>query len=849
MFTWVPFYRELAGAVLQRRDDQAQLIQVLRDIKAQEDAKGARFPMISLNDKDTQDNLVPLSGIDPFTFFSSFNRGIANDNRKIICEHLKKRFTLTAEVPDDFMGIPTAHAINSWFFAFIKDGRKPDAIDLLWNIAEISYNGGPENLNEPLFSQCVSVAGRVMLSMGLFWINPQQYLALDKRILAYAKDNGVKLPSKTLESYQEFVQGMREKFSIEHPQISFDAWRHATDQSETVKKYWAGGHFWGDGGAQKERFLKNNEWQMGFKPEENDKNAQRCRQLFAQIQVGDEFAIKGAGGGRITIHYIGRVKHIDKGNNLLKLDRLERRLYQGKIPEGKDYSVWPTTLLQVTQPEVIELIFNQLEDENDEESAKHIKKIEFTLPPQASPLNQILYGPPGTGKTFSTIQRAVQIIEPDFAGDFKVRFDELMDEGRIAFVTFHQSFSYEDFIEGIRPSLEGDGTARYELRDGVLKEIALHALSDCLETARPGESTFDDLWDAFVEKVESDPNWLLPGLSTSQYKISFTAKGNVIGDNVKGHAQQPYNASREKVEMVWEKLRNSQQKATHNVLMQIIGKGTHTNLIGAIVEELKSLKPNAPRSTSEKPSPEAVITFLKGSKEYRLKSELSQAPRYVLVIDEINRGNISKILGELITLLEDDKRLPGENSLKVTLPYSGEKFALPANLHILGTMNTADKSLALVDVALRRRFVFKELAPDFSVCTELSNDGRTVLDELNNRITLRKDREHRIGHAYFVNLENKGGFDEVFRYRVIPLLQEYFFNDWDGLRFVLGESGKGRFVRELVNKTGAREARNRWQWWFDENPAAKGDCLSWLLANYRQSTAQQSEETLEAADA
>jgi 5-methylcytosine-specific restriction protein B len=208
----------------------------------------------------------------------------------------------------------------------------------------------------------------------------------------------------------------------------------------------------------------------------------------------------------------------------------------------------------------------------------------------------------------------------------------------------------------------------------------------------------------------------------------------------------------------------------------------------------------------------------------------------VLIVDEINRGNISKILGELITLLEDDKRLGADNALTVTLPYSGEAFALPPNLFLLGTMNTADKSLALLDVALRRRFEFEEMPPRFEVCRDLSPAMLQVLEELNRRLTLARDREHRIGHAYFARVSTPEAFNHVFERKIVPLLQEFFLNDWDGLRAVLGESkaSSSRFIRPLSGDDGAR-ARTRWQWWTDEahdKNVPAFSCFEALCLNY-----------------
>ena len=268
--------------------------------------------------------------------------------------------------------------------------------------------------------------------------------------------------------------------------------------------------------------------------------------------------------------------------------------------------------------------------------------------------------------------------------------------------------------------------------------------------------------------------------------------------------------------------------------------------MAAVFNELRRIeksqfrgKIQPPRQTAytEVEKAEIVQRFLaEGEKSgYQLKPE-SHWNRFVLVIDEINRGNISKILGELITLIEPDKRLragDNQNSLVVTLPYSGEKFAVPANLYVVGTMNTADKSIALVDVALRRRFEFEELRVDLTLCTGLSEKMRSVLQELNRRIALRKDRDHQIGHAYFISVEDEARFNQCFRKQIIPLLQEYSYNDWDGLRYVLGENSgtvDGGFIRK-VRGADVKEARTKWQWFFDADAGDIG-CLQTLCSSY-----------------
>jgi MoxR-like ATPase len=271
------------------------------------------------------------------------------------------------------------------------------------------------------------------------------------------------------------------------------------------------------------------------------------------------------------------------------------------------------------------------------------------------PINIILYGPPGTGKTYIVSEKAASICNKE-RGDYA----ELIKQARIAFITFHQSYSYEDFVEGIRPVTK-DGNVKYEIRKGIFRQMCDRAKND----------------------------------------------------------------------------------TKHN---------------------------------------------------------------YVLIIDEINRANISKVFGELITLLESDKRLGAENEIQVVLPYSGDPFGVPKNLYLIGTMNTADRSIALLDTALRRRFEFVEMMPDPSALK--AEDGvservveginlATLLTALNRRIEYLYDRDHTIGHAFFWDVDSLVKLDSVFRFKVIPLLQEYFYEDWAKIAVALNEPQQGEGFLEI----------------------------------------------------
>lgn len=326
-------------------------------------------------------------------------------------------------------------------------------------------------------------------------------------------------------------------------------------------------------------------------------------------------------------------------------------------------------------------IIDSIEEDLSSEASLSRNSDNFILPS----VNTILYGPPGTGKTYNSIKYAVDTVDTKFNqdgrkyySDYIEKFNELKEVRKITFTTFHQSYGYEEFIEGIKPNLS-DGS----------------------------------------DKKDSEGD--KPNLShSSDKKISYEIAEGVFKE---------------------------------------------------CCEEAKGKSGN-----------------------------------YVFIIDEINRGNISKIFGELITLIEDSKRDGGDEAMSVILPYSKEKFSVPNNVYILGTMNTADRSIALMDTALRRRFEFVEMMPDESLLDHVvvednhnnkdnennkDIDIQKMLKKMNQRIEVLYDREHTLGHAFFMPLNNeeKATIDKlasIFKNKIIPLLQEYFYEDYEKIMLVLG---------------------------------------------------------------
>lgn len=453
-----------------------------------------------------------------------------------------------------------------------------------------------------------------------------------------------------------------------------------------------------------------------------------------------------------------------------------------------------------------------------------------------SPTNLILYGPPGTGKTYTTASEAVRLCGETVPVDrdaLMALYASLQHKGRIGFVTFHQNFAYEDFIEGLRPitgaTTDSGANAGFSLepQDGIFKQIAEVAASNrgkavaqapVIERSRKvfkmslgrswaseddaiyqdairdgyvtlgwgGEVDWSDprydKWDAIKERWRednpqasgNDPNMSQMYTFRTAMEIGslvvisdgnrkFRAIGEITGPyQFRPGRNGEYNHFRS-VRWLWHGESLPRERIYGKELSQVsayqMGAG-HVNWDG--LEQIVA-------SGGE-------VGAVTGAPE-----------PHVLIIDEINRANISKVFGELITLLEPDKRLGMPNALTVRLPYSKTEFGVPANLHVIGTMNTADRSIALLDTALRRRFAFREMAPRPDLLP--SPDGiplPTVLTAINERIEYLVDREHRIGHAFFIGCRSRADVDAVMRDKVIPLLQEYFFEDWSRIASVLG---------------------------------------------------------------
>ncbi len=406
--------------------------------------------------------------------------------------------------------------------------------------------------------------------------------------------------------------------------------------------------------------------------------------------------------------------------------------------------------------EVLDQSENQI---NIDELIKNINELmSNTDKTPAVPLNQILFGAPGTGKTYHTKKMAVEIINGKKEKDrtreeINKEYEELIEAGQIVFTTFHQSLSYEDFIEGIKPKITESGNVTYEVEDGIFKQLCSRAnkISD-----------FDKGWNYLKDKVKNNPNFSLRTFKGEEIYVTEITDNEVLKIKYKG------------------------------------GKLDKSDNDGVSYDRAKKLQEAFPDLSAAKIKEFRSVIGGDSTAFWAVLNFIKNAPTHVLIIDEINRGNVSAIFGELITLLEEDKRKGNKEHTEAVLPYSGDKFSVPNNVYIIGTMNTADRSVEALDTALRRRFSFVEMQPKPGILSDKKYvkykdvDLSKLLETINQRIEVLIDKDHQIGHSYFIGIEDIDGLRRTFKDKIIPLLEEYFYGDFGKIGLVLGE----KFIKQ-----------------------------------------------------
>ena len=492
-------------------------------------------------------------------------------------------------------------------------------------------------------------------------------------------------------------------------------------------------------------------------------------------------------------------------------------------------------------------------DSMDDVTATHNSESISTASASRPPLNQILHGPPGTGKTYATIDHALAILAPAFLAQnsgndpetrkrLKAEFDRFVAADRVRFVTFHQSFSYEDFVEGLRAlppgSEENPGQAlSYGVASGVFVQLCQEALGDRELDQQLGLKPNPSIWKISIEEASSDGKTRRYCFKHGEARIGWPQTGDLRQANLDDPALKLGSNDRSSLD-------SFARGVEPGDVLVCLGTRKSICAVGVVTGEYE-YQPTVPAGVREDyvhrlpvnwlvSGIDFDITRLNGHTGLTLKTlyrlnrlgwgELKKALQdaghslaasspatmaeklpYVLIIDEINRGNVSRIFGELITLIEPSKRAGAEEALEVLLPYSKKPFSVPDNVYLIGTMNSTDRSLAGLDIALRRRFTFREMPPRPELLDEVEVAGLNIgqlLRVMNQRIEVLLDRDHCLGHAYFMPLKDDGSLvrlELIFRNQILPLLQEYFFEDWERIQWVFNDHRKpaiDRFVEQ-----------------------------------------------------
>jgi len=616
-YSWVETHKGIVDFLKKNKNNQKDLIQILEDI-------GIKVSP----DKDKSRISMPLEEIDPFTFFSQIYKYKDPAKRLKYLQDIAKKLGL--KEPTGESGISSVNPLMARLFPYKFE--RTDEIDRLWNFF---YKAVDREITDHEFADIRKIGGigKKNITQILFYIMPADYLPIDNPIIEYLRNSGIDTSYDTYTDYRKIMADVRMKIKKPFYKISHDAWINR----KNLINYWV---FQGDQDnfdiikAIQEKNLKT--WSVNQHKKEIKKEdkaivwlvgkEQKC---IALLRVSSS-VYKGKCEHE-ELQYMKKNKtsvqcdrvRVDIEHNLadnpVTKDMIEKVSELKKMKKGNQGTVFRATKKEY---EAILKLSNY----------KNIRSREYHL-------NTIFYGPPGTGKTFNTIIRSVEIIHgyKMSIDDSKNEFNRLMGT-QIEFITFHQNYSYEDFIQGLRPDVSS-GSLRFEKKDGVFKKIADRA------------------------KADKDNN-------------------------------------------------------------------------------------------------------------------------YVLIIDEINRANISRVFGELVTLIEEDKRIGNPLAMRCTLP-SGDFFEVPSNLYIIGTMNTADKSIALLDIALRRRFRFEAMYPLYDIYGWQIHDV-DILKKLNKKIIDKKGHDFQIGHSYFMK---DNSLKDRMNDEVIPLLLEYFMNDKKEVEDILKDSG------------------------------------------------------------
>ncbi|MFN5007275.1 MAG: AAA family ATPase [Ignavibacteria bacterium] len=773
-FSWLRTHKELVQKLSKMRDRQTELIDVL-----------LRVGINGLHDETKPGKRKQLDVMDPFTFFCFIYKHRGSKRVEVLQKVAKE---MNVFVPDDDSGIPAVNALLTCMFPY-EYQRKNNEINKLWDFFEHLLQ---DKVTDAEFISILDIRGisYAKITEGMFNIFPEKYLPINGPTKAYLK--GVLNIDTKFSNYTEYLDILHKvqtKKDLPFYELSYESWKWNSEQdgyemnnSENKKvNYWLyapGGQadHWDEFRDQGimglgweelgdlSKYKTKDAIEVALRKKHSDKENQQTAalnvfQFKEEMSIGDIIFVKKGRGellgyGIVSSDYFydadrpdfNSCRKVDwklvgkwKTDHVLTLKSLTN-ITNNKKGKPK-FSSYPERLFALMK----------VKPGNDIAGSVH-SSVTF-------PLNTIFYGPPGTGKTYHSIKRAAEIIENRKINDYDeaLRIFNQNLHDRIEFITFHQNYSYEDFVQGLRPDTENDIHLTFERKDGIFKLLSQKALenlrdADSLEMQK---LSFEDAFKQVLSPLTEEQKEIEMKMSKVSYFITDVSKNSL-----------------------------QFRKAS--------GGTAHTLSINTLKRMYEAESVNTIQSMSIYYEP-LLNKLLEVSKKRITKEERIPKHNYVLIIDEINRANISRVFGELITLIEPDKRSHGAIPLKATLP-SGDDFVVPSNLYIIGTMNTADKSIALLDIALRRRFEFDAMYPLYEINGEEVPDA-VVLQKLNALIIDRKGYDFQIGHSYF--MDDSLDLIQRMNRKVIPLLLEYFMND-------------EKEVKEILQSVGLKIEPNSW---------------------------------------